>query len=135
MADLKSMENYLREYTLVKVRIDGLKEELDDLLTTIGDIENTLSGMSGNKTDNRLSDGAERLFSELLVEINEITDRYKRVGVMIGGMENPEMKAVFACRYLEQLAFWKIAKKLDMSETKVKTLHKSGLMILKERYG
>lgn len=137
MTDLKSVEYSLREYGLAEARISILKAESARLRAIMNDAQNMLNSVDKSEAIDSLFADAEKLSAVLLDEIRSIIEHCKKVKAMIDSLENPDVRTVLECRYYgkEKMPFAKIATKLHMSETKVKTLCKSGLTILKERYG
>lgn len=127
MKDLKSVEHYLCEYSLAEVRIDVLREELDDLLSSIQVAAATMKNVDNSGDVDELSDKAQQLSDILSGEINAIADRCEKIVEMVNALEDPEMRVVLECRYFKQMTFSKIAKKLYISKTKAQDLHKRGL--------
>lgn len=127
MKDLKSVEHYLCEYSLAGIRIDVLREELNELLGSIQAADATMKNVGNIGDADELSDKARQLSDTLSGEINAIADRCEKIEEMVNSLEDPEMRVVLECRYFKQMTFSKIAKKLYISKTKAQDLHRRGL--------
>lgn len=134
MTDLKSMENYLHEYALPGLLIAALRVNPDSLPEITGDAENALRSAGKGKGADQILVDAEWLSAALVSEVGRITEDCGRALTLITSLRDPDMRDAFKCRYFARMTFAEIAKKLCMSSTKVKNLHKRGLMILKKRW-
>ena len=134
MSGAKMLVHYLSEYSLAVTRIAVLKEEFDRLVGIVTDTNNALGSIGKREESERLYDAIERVSTTLLAEIDNITDRCMKIEEMIASLRDPEMRAVFECRYFNRMTFAAIGKRLFMSSTKAKTLHASGVEIVNKRY-
>lgn len=134
MDSLKPIAYYLREYSFAKAQMDVLREELSKLCSLKETTKIIPVTTENGEAVNAVSDKICRVSSMLLREINKIGECCENITEAIRSLPDPEMRAVFEYRYFERMAFWKIAKKLNISDTKAKALHKSGLAIINSKY-
>ena len=132
MNDLKAVEYYLNRYALTDARIESLIYRINRLKEQVYSIASTkpyTTGDGAKAVTRQLQDAHD----ELVKNVNEQLATQARIGELIESLEDPEMLAVFECRYFEQKTFSQIAKKLFMSKTKVQSLHKAGLGVIAEQ--
>lgn len=130
-AEHREKIKYLSQYQYLNKEIDRKIESLEFWKNKILNITNTLSDMpKSNKRSDMIADGIATINDiekTINQEIDELIELRKEIENKINAVDNPKLREILKCRYLDCKSWEEIAYKNNITWRHVYRLHEKAL--------